>query len=152
MTTSFKYSPYEKNLSIPHLLSPNVSNRSKKKQPNTIKQPLTHDLYDGWKEIPYKGITPDGRFVALTINPQEGDGKAVFYDLKKNTVDSVRRASDISLTFDSRYAVFRIKPPLKQVKDLRRQKKEKGRSPERHTGHLHIRNKKDRQNSRRKIF
>lgn len=90
-----------------------------------VKKPLTHAVYDQWKEIPYKAITTDGNVVALAINPQDGDGKVVFYDLKANTQDSVKRAAEIGLTFDSRYAVFRIKPPINTVKDLRRQKKKK---------------------------
>ena len=39
--------------------------------------------------------------------------------------DSAKRAENILLSYDSRYAVFRIKPPLKIVKELRRQKKKK---------------------------
>ncbi len=89
------------------------------------KVPLTHQVYDHWKEITYKALTNDGNFAAFTVNPQDGDGKVIFYDLKNQTQDSVKRADNISLTFDSRLAVFKIKPPSKLVKDLRRQKRRK---------------------------
>ncbi|MBS1558181.1 MAG: S9 family peptidase [Bacteroidetes bacterium] len=89
------------------------------------KQPLTHSVYDSWKEITYKALTNDGHFAAFTVNPQEGDGKVIFYNLKTNTEDSIKRAESIWLTFDSKFAVFKIKPQLKLVKDLRRHKKKK---------------------------
>jgi dipeptidyl aminopeptidase/acylaminoacyl peptidase len=89
------------------------------------KKPLDHSVYDSWKEIPFKALTNDGNFAVFTINPQEGDGKAVFYNLATNAQDSVKRAENILLTFDSRFAVFKIKPQHKLVKDLRRQKKKK---------------------------
>lgn len=98
----------------------------KKNQPAPVqKKPLTHAVYDGWKDISFKSLTPDGAFAAFTVNPQDGDGKAVFYSLKTSQQDSVKRAADIALTWDSKYAVFKIKPQQKLVKDLRRQKKKK---------------------------
>ncbi|HRG06946.1 MAG TPA: S9 family peptidase, partial [Cyclobacteriaceae bacterium] len=93
-------------------------------QPIT-KKPLTPAVYDGWKDITYKALTPDGNYAAFTINPQDGDGKVVFHNLKTSTQDSVKRASEIALTFDSKYALFKIKPQQQLVKDLRRQKKKK---------------------------
>ncbi|MCU0382729.1 MAG: prolyl oligopeptidase family serine peptidase [Cyclobacteriaceae bacterium] len=90
-----------------------------------VKQMLTHQVYDGWKEIPFKSISADGNFVATIINPQDGDGKVVIYNLKKNTQDSVKRASEFNFSFDSQFAVFKIKPEKQKVKDLRRQKKKK---------------------------
>ncbi len=90
-----------------------------------VKKPLTHSVYDGWKEIPFKALTPDGTVAVMAINPQDGDGKAVFYHLKTNVQDSVKRAAEIGLTFDSKHVVFKIKPQQKTVKDLRRQKKKK---------------------------
>jgi dipeptidyl aminopeptidase/acylaminoacyl peptidase len=98
----------------------------KKKTESTVqKKPLDHSVYDSWKEIPFKALTNDGNFAAFTVNPQEGDGKVVFYNLNNGSQDSVKRAETISLTFDSKYSVFKIKPPHKLVKDLRRQKKKK---------------------------
>ena len=90
-----------------------------------IKKPLSHEVYNGWKEISYKALTPDGAYAAFTVNPQDGDGKVIFYNLKTNAQDSVKRASEIALTYDSRYAIFKIKPEQNKVKELRRQKKKK---------------------------
>ena len=89
------------------------------------KKPLTHDVYDGWKEITYRAITNDGTFAVYSVNPQDGDGKVVFHNLKTFTQDSVHRASGILLTWDSRHAIFKITPQKELVKDLRRQKRKK---------------------------
>ncbi|CAN5189989.1 prolyl oligopeptidase family serine peptidase [soil metagenome] len=89
------------------------------------KKVLSHSVYDSWKEITFKSITPDGNFAAYTVNPQDGDGKVIFYNIKTRTSDSIRRAENITLTYDSRYAILKIKPQQKIVKELRRQKKKK---------------------------
>ena len=101
----------------------------KKAVPAAVKRPLSHTVYDSWKEIPFRTLTPDGNFAAATINPQDGDGKLLFYNLTSGVKDSVSRAESVSITYDSRYAVFRIKAPQKLVKDLRRQKKKKEDMP-----------------------
>ncbi|MCZ8023758.1 MAG: prolyl oligopeptidase family serine peptidase [Cyclobacteriaceae bacterium] len=90
-----------------------------------VKHLLTHSVYDSWKEIPYKSISPDGSYAATIINPQDGDGKVVIYNLKRNVQDSIKRAAEFNFSFDSQYAVFKIKPEKQKVKDLRRQKKKK---------------------------
>lgn len=96
-----------------------------KTPPAPAKIPLTHEVYDNWKEIPFRTLTPDGAFAVYTINPQDGDGKVVFHNLTSQLQDSAKRAADIAVTWDSRHAVFKIKPPKKLVADLRRQKKKK---------------------------
>lgn len=90
-----------------------------------VKRSLSHDVYDGWKEITYRQLTPDGTVAAFTINPQEGDGKVVFYNLKNSAQDSVHRATDIALTWDSQFGIFKIKPQKLKVDSLRRAKKKK---------------------------
>lgn len=99
--------------------------RSKSLQPPVQKKPLSHAVYDQWKEITYRSLTNDGSFVVYTINPQDGDGRIVFHNLKNFAQDSVKRAADIALTWDSRNVVFKIKPQKNLVEDLRRQKKKK---------------------------
>lgn len=99
--------------------------QKKQAQKPLVKKALDHRVYDGWKEIPYKALTPDGSAAAFLVNPQEGDGKVVFYHLKTWGQDSVSRAAEVALSYDSRFAIFKIKPQQKLMKDLRRQKKKK---------------------------
>jgi hypothetical protein len=90
---------------------------------------LDHTIYDDWKEITYTEITPDGKYAAFTINPQDGDGKVVFHTIANGKEESINRADNIDLSWDSKYAVFKIKPQQELVKDLRRQKKKKDDMP-----------------------
>jgi dipeptidyl aminopeptidase/acylaminoacyl peptidase len=94
-----------------------------------VKKPLTHDVYDSWKEITYSTLTRDGNFAVFTVNPQDGDGKIVLHDIKKNSQDSVHRASNIKLSYDSKFVFFKIDPKKDTVKALRRQKKKKEELP-----------------------
>jgi dipeptidyl aminopeptidase/acylaminoacyl peptidase len=110
-------------------LTVSIGFAQKKKTSPIVKKPLTPSVYDGWKDISYKGLTPDGSQAALLINPQDGDGRAVFYNLSSFKEDSVQRAAELVLTFDSKQAVFKIKPQKEKVKDLRRQKKKKDDLP-----------------------
>lgn len=116
---------------IPLLFSLIASTSFAQKKTNTpiVKKSLTPDVYDEWKDISYKGLTPDGNFAALLINPQEGDGRAVFYNLSNFKEDSVQRAAELTLTFDGKQAVFKIKPQKEKVIELRRQKKKKDDLP-----------------------
>ncbi|NJN43014.1 MAG: S9 family peptidase [Flammeovirgaceae bacterium] len=111
------------------LLSMGVDAQKKSTTPPVQKQPLNHDVYDGWKTIPYKTLTPDGSFAVYLINPQDGDGKVIFHNLKTNASDSVQRASDIKISSDGRFAVFKINPQQELVKELRREKKKKDELP-----------------------
>src|SRR5690349_20621962 len=87
------------------------------------KRPLSPAAYNQWKDIAYKSLTPDGNFAAALITPQDGDGKVVFYQLATLREDSVKRASELQLTFDSKHSIFKIKPEKEKVKELRTQKK-----------------------------
>ena len=93
------------------------------------KKPLTHEVYDSWKEIPDRYISNDGSVVVYPVNPQEGDGHIIFHSLKSAKIDSVQRGTDIRLTDDSEYVIFKIKPQLSLVKSLRRLKKKKDEMP-----------------------
>ncbi len=93
------------------------------------KKPLTHDVYDSWKEIPDKMLSNDGSTIVYTLNPQEGDGRVVFHSLKNTKIDSVQRGAEIRLADDSEYAVFKIKPQLNLVKSMKRLKKKKEEMP-----------------------
>lgn len=93
------------------------------------KKQLTHDVYDSWKEIPDRYISNDGSTVIYPLNPQEGDGKVVFHSLKSARIDSIQRGTDIRLTYDSEFAIFKIKPQLNLIKSLKRLKKKKDEMP-----------------------
>lgn len=109
--------------------SAGLAQKKKIQQAPVVKKPLSHTDYDGWKEIPHKSLTPDGNYAATIINPQDGDGKVYFHNLKTGTRDSIERAEAVTNSWDSRVSVFKIKPQQKIVKELRRQKKKKEDMP-----------------------
>ncbi len=114
-------------------LSAQKRKKSKKTSEEVVvqisKKSLTHEVYDSWKEIPDRYISNDGSMIVYPLNPQEGDGKIVFHSLKSAKIDSVQRGTDIRLTDDSEFAIFKIKPQLNMVKSMKRMKKKKEEMP-----------------------
>jgi dipeptidyl aminopeptidase/acylaminoacyl peptidase len=47
----------------------------------TAKRPLTHRDYDGWRGISSQRLSPDGKWLAYGLFPQEGDGEVVIRNL-----------------------------------------------------------------------
>jgi hypothetical protein len=87
------------------------------------KKPLDHSVYDGWENIQERVVSNDGRYVAFTVNPQEGDGRLMLMSSNGSWRLEVPRGYGVSLSADSRYAVFRIKAPYKDTRDARIKKK-----------------------------
>ncbi|HSC55346.1 MAG TPA: prolyl oligopeptidase family serine peptidase [Phnomibacter sp.] len=87
------------------------------------KKPLDHSVYDGWESIQERVLSNDGRFTVFTVNPQEGDGKLVLMRTDKSWSLEVPRGYGVSLSADSRYAVFSIKPTFKETRDAKIKKK-----------------------------
>lgn len=94
-----------------------------------VKKPLTQSAYDEWKSITFRQLTPDGKHVVYTLNPEDGDGKVIFQDLSKNTQFSVERAKNIQLSADSKHAAFLIQAQKDSLTQLRRLKKKKEDMP-----------------------
>jgi dipeptidyl aminopeptidase/acylaminoacyl peptidase len=47
----------------------------------TAKRPLTHKDFDGWRAITSQRLSPDGKWLAYGLFPQEGDGEIVIRNL-----------------------------------------------------------------------
>ena len=87
------------------------------------KKPLTHAVYDSWQSIGERYISNDGKFVAYTITPQEGDGTLVIQASDKSYKKEIPRGYNATITEDSRYVIFRIKPFFKDTREARIKKK-----------------------------
>ena len=48
---------------------------------STAKRPLNHRDYDSWRSIQGQVLSRDGKFLAYTLFPQEGDGQLVVRNL-----------------------------------------------------------------------
>jgi len=89
------------------------------------KIPLDHSVYDGWRDITFKALTPDGKHAVFLFTPQEGDATLMVRELRTGKRDSLVRIADPAVSYDGAFIAFRIKPAVSQVKELRRQKKKK---------------------------
>src|ERR1700676_4005877 len=47
----------------------------------TAKRPLNHRDYDPWRAISGQALSHDGKFLAYSLFPEEGDGEVVVRDL-----------------------------------------------------------------------
>lgn len=97
--------------------------------PILLKKPLTHDVYDFWKDIPERVVSNNGQWFGYAHNPQEGDGKVVFQNLTTNQLEAVPRGGELKFSHDSEFAVFKIKPQLDVTKAAKRAKKKKDELP-----------------------
>ena len=88
------------------------------------KKPLDHAVYDGWQSIGERLVSNNGKWVVYTVTPQEGDATLFIQsaDDKANR-QQVPRGYNAVITEDSRYVVFKIKPPFKATREARIKKK-----------------------------
>ena len=93
------------------------------------KKPLDHSVYDSWQSIGQKLISNDGKWVAYTIDPQEGDNELVIQSSETNYKKTVARGYNALITEDSRYVIFRIKPFFKEIREARIKKKKAEEMP-----------------------
>ena len=76
------------------------------------KIPLTHDVYDGWKNLARQQISPDGRWVSWEVNPQHGDGWLYLKDMKTGDLDSIARGHRAEFSPNSTFMAFYVSVPI----------------------------------------
>lgn len=88
------------------------------------KKPLDHTVYDSWQSIGERAISNNGNWVVYTVTPQEGDG-VLYIQSTEDTANkrAVSRGYNATLTDDSRFVVFKIKPLFKETREARIKKK-----------------------------
>jgi len=94
---------------------------------SSVKKPITHDVYDGWKSIQGTKLSRDGLWVAYALVPQDGDGELVIRNLRTSTEYRAARGRSPVITPDGRFVVFE-KAPLKA--DVEKARKAKRRPEE----------------------
>jgi dienelactone hydrolase len=93
------------------------------------KKPLDHTVYDNWQSIGERAISNNGKLIAYTINPQEGDGVLVLQQTDGTKLLEVPRGYTVKFTEDSRYLIFKIKPTFQQTRDARIRKRRPDEMP-----------------------
>ena len=102
------------------------------------KKPLDHTVYDGWQSINERLISNDGAYIVYTVNPQEGDGEMVVQNPKNNYKKVIPRAYGATITEDSRYLIFKIKPFFQDTRQAKIKKKKAGDLPKDSLGILEL--------------
>ncbi|MEZ5962873.1 MAG: prolyl oligopeptidase family serine peptidase [Planctomycetota bacterium] len=74
----------------------------------THKRPLSHDDYDGWKSLRGIAASPDGTWVAYSVDPQWGDGSLEVRRTDGSAVHRHARGGSPRFSSDGRYVVFSI--------------------------------------------
>ncbi len=119
--------------------------RSEGKLP--VKRAITHGDYDSWRSLTGSQISRDGRYVAYSLIPQDGDGEVVVRHIESGrelrqprgwrqptplpddpeaaqaAMASLNRATRPIFTADSRFLLFTIEPTKQDVLNARRDKK-----------------------------
>ncbi len=93
------------------------------------KKPLDHTVYDTWQNIGEKLISNNGKLVAYTITPQEGDAILVLQQSDGKKLLEVARGYNLKFTEDNLYLVFKIKPTFKETRDAKIKKKKPDEMP-----------------------
>src|ERR1700754_1410671 len=93
------------------------------------KKPLDPSVYDHWESIGEKLLSPDGKYLVYTVVPQEGDGRLIIRATGNDYAKEIPRGAMASITADSRWLVFHIKPFYKDIRDARIHKKTPEASP-----------------------
>ena len=83
------------------------------------KKPLDHSVYDGWQNISERLISDDGKYIAFTVTPQEGDGHLYIKKKDGSNVAEIARGYNANITDNSRFLSCRIKPFFKDTREAK---------------------------------
>lgn len=87
------------------------------------KKPLDHTVYDGWESIGERIISNDGKFIAYTITPQEGDAVLSVKESNGKTVLSIPRGYLATFSEDNALFVCKIRAPFAATREAKIKKK-----------------------------
>ena len=93
------------------------------------KKPLTQQVYDGWKSLGERIISPNGQYICYTINPQEGDGQLIIQHLPTGNKKTYARGYAVSFSASNEYAYFKIKPYFAATRQAKIKKKKTDEMP-----------------------
>lgn len=91
------------------------------------KTPLDHSVYDSWQNIGARKISNDGKWIAYSVDAQEGNPNLSLYSVKNKNLKKFERGTKLEFTNDSRFAVFQIRPLYKDIKAVKDKKLKKNK-------------------------
>ena len=84
------------------------------------KKPLTHDVYDTWKEIEEEQLSDDGQWVLWSAAPRNGDAVLTVKHVDRGTTYTVERGENPRFAAGTRFVVTHIQPPVDSVDAAKR--------------------------------
>lgn len=93
------------------------------------KKPITHAVYDSWQSINERNISRNGKWVVFTVTPQEGDATLVIESTEKAYKKEIPRGYSATITEDSRFVIFKIKPLFSATREAKIKKKKPDEMP-----------------------
>lgn len=87
------------------------------------KKPLDHSVYDSWQSLGERTISSDGRWIAYSINAQEGDNLLVVRSADSSYYKEIPRGYGAIITNDNQYLVCKIRAPFADTREARIKKK-----------------------------
>ncbi len=90
---------------------------------------LDHTVYDNWQSINETVIQAQGKFLAYTINPQEGDAILKVKQLNGDWEMTIPRGSQPVFTQNGNYLITKIKPFFKDTRNAKIEKKKLDEQP-----------------------
>jgi dienelactone hydrolase len=94
------------------------------------KKPLDHSVYDSWQSIGERMISNDGKWVVYTVCPQVGDTTLVIQSSDARYKKEIEHSKNAVITGDSRFAIFKIRPWYKDLREAWIKKKKAEEMPE----------------------
>jgi dipeptidyl aminopeptidase/acylaminoacyl peptidase len=87
------------------------------------KKPITHAVYDSWQSVNERNISRNGKWVVFTVTPQEGDATLVIQSTESAFKKEIPRGYSATITEDSRFVIFKIKPLFSASREAKIKKK-----------------------------
>ena len=83
------------------------------------KKPLNHDAFDSWERLRNNAVSNNGDWFCFSIEPQEGDARLYFRNIKSGKEICVDRGYQPSFSADSKWAVAKIKPLFSEARQAK---------------------------------
>lgn len=93
------------------------------------KKPLDHTVYDSWQSIGERMISNDGKWVVYTVCPQAGDTDLIIQSSDAKYKKEVEHSKSATITEDSRFVIFKIRPLYKDLREAWIKKKKPNEMP-----------------------
>ena len=96
---------------------------------NGNKKILDYSDFSDWKRIENQQISNDGKWIAYTVAPVEGDPTLMLYDANTESKRTFTRSEKPKFSADNQHLVFWLKPHQDSLKNMRRRKVKKDKLP-----------------------